>query len=162
MKLPKKAFSAALSTAVLVGVLLWLWLSPDTGVRVEAACNPKGWQRLAGRLSELASDTTGRHVRSSSIPSGCQPPTRCPRLSSLCTTIWFFPRKTGRLSSPRHGGRGFGTIWGGTVQGLGGYSEGVGGVADHVHLLVGLRATHRLAGQHRSLSGKIQFSRLHD
>ena len=40
---------------------------------------------------------------------------------------------------------------GGTVQGLGGYSEGVGGVADHVHLLVGLRATHRLADFMREL-----------
>ena len=31
---------------------------------------------------------------------------------------------------------------GGTVNGLGGFSQGVGGVADHVHLLVGLKATH--------------------
>jgi REP element-mobilizing transposase RayT len=34
---------------------------------------------------------------------------------------------------------------GGTVRGLGGIPESVGGVADHVHLLVGLRATHCLA-----------------
>lgn len=34
---------------------------------------------------------------------------------------------------------------GGTVQGLGGYSQGIGGVADHVHLLVGLKATHCLS-----------------
>ena len=34
---------------------------------------------------------------------------------------------------------------GGTIRGLGGYPEGVGGVADHVHLLVGLKATHCLA-----------------
>jgi putative transposase len=34
---------------------------------------------------------------------------------------------------------------GGTVAGLGGFPEGVGGVADHVHLLVGLKATHCLA-----------------
>ena len=34
---------------------------------------------------------------------------------------------------------------GGTVRGLGGIPEAVGGVADHVHLLVGLRATHYLA-----------------
>ncbi|MDB5311805.1 MAG: Transposase like protein [Gemmataceae bacterium] len=33
---------------------------------------------------------------------------------------------------------------GGTIAGLGGVPQGVGGVADHVHLLVGLRATHRL------------------
>ena len=34
---------------------------------------------------------------------------------------------------------------GGTVRGLGGIPEAIGGVADHVHLLVGLRATHCLA-----------------
>lgn len=34
---------------------------------------------------------------------------------------------------------------GGTVRGLGGIPEAVGGVADHVHLLVGLRSTHCLA-----------------
>jgi putative transposase len=34
---------------------------------------------------------------------------------------------------------------GGTVRGLDGIAEAVGGVEDHVHLLVGLRATHCLA-----------------
>lgn len=34
---------------------------------------------------------------------------------------------------------------GGTVRGLGAIPEAVGGVADHVHLLVGLRATRCLA-----------------
>ena len=33
----------------------------------------------------------------------------------------------------------------GTVRGLGGIPEAIGGVADHVHLLLGLRATHCLA-----------------
>jgi hypothetical protein len=40
---------------------------------------------------------------------------------------------------------------GGTVQGLSGISQGVGGVADHVHLLVGLKATHCLADFLREL-----------
>jgi putative transposase len=40
---------------------------------------------------------------------------------------------------------------GGTVRGLGGYSDRVGGVADHVQLLVGLKATHRLADFMREL-----------
>jgi REP element-mobilizing transposase RayT len=40
---------------------------------------------------------------------------------------------------------------GGTVGGLGGYIQGVGGVADHVHLLVGLKATHCLADFMREL-----------
>jgi REP element-mobilizing transposase RayT len=34
---------------------------------------------------------------------------------------------------------------GGTVRGMGGFPQGIGGVADHVHLLVGLKATHSLA-----------------
>ena len=34
---------------------------------------------------------------------------------------------------------------GGIISGLGGFSQGGGGVADHVHLLVGLKATHCLA-----------------
>ena len=34
---------------------------------------------------------------------------------------------------------------GGTISGLGGFPQGIGGVADHVHLLVGLKATHCLA-----------------
>ncbi len=40
---------------------------------------------------------------------------------------------------------------GGTIRGLGGFPEGVGGVADHVHLLVGLKATHCLAEVMREL-----------
>lgn len=40
---------------------------------------------------------------------------------------------------------------GGTVAGLGGFPQGVGGVADHVHLLVGLKATHTLADFMREL-----------
>ena len=40
---------------------------------------------------------------------------------------------------------------GGTVNGLGGIIETVGGVADHVHLLVGLKATHCVADFMREL-----------
>jgi putative transposase len=40
---------------------------------------------------------------------------------------------------------------GGTVRGLDGVPESVGGVNDHVHLLVGLRATHALADFVREL-----------
>ena len=40
---------------------------------------------------------------------------------------------------------------GGTVRGLDAFPEGVGGVTDHVHLLVGLKATHRLADFMREL-----------
>jgi putative transposase len=40
---------------------------------------------------------------------------------------------------------------GGTIRGLGGFPEGIGGTADHVHLLVGLKATHCLADVLREL-----------
>jgi putative transposase len=40
---------------------------------------------------------------------------------------------------------------GGTIEGLGGISQKVGGVADHVHLLVGLKATHCLSDFMREL-----------
>ena len=40
---------------------------------------------------------------------------------------------------------------GGIVTTLGGVPQAIGGVANHVHLLVGLRATHRLADVVRDL-----------
>jgi len=40
---------------------------------------------------------------------------------------------------------------GGVIRTLGGAPEAIGGVADHVHLLVGLRATHTLADVLREL-----------
>ncbi len=40
---------------------------------------------------------------------------------------------------------------GGTVNGLDGISQQVGGVADHLHMFVGLKATHRLADFMRDL-----------
>lgn len=40
---------------------------------------------------------------------------------------------------------------GGAVLGLDGIPQGIGGVADHVHLLVGLKPTHRLSDFMREL-----------
>ena len=40
---------------------------------------------------------------------------------------------------------------GGTIRGLDGVPESVGGIADHVHLLVGLKTTHRLCDFMREL-----------
>jgi putative transposase len=40
---------------------------------------------------------------------------------------------------------------GGTIRSLGGMPLAVGGTEDHVHLLIGLRATHRLADVMRDL-----------
>ncbi len=50
---------------------------------------------------------------------------------------------------------------GGTIRGLGGFPQGVGGVADHVHLLVGLKATHSLADVLRELK-KASSAWVHD
>lgn len=50
---------------------------------------------------------------------------------------------------------------GGTVRGLGGIPESVGGVADHVHLLVGLKATHCLLNVMRELK-KASSSWVHE
>src|ERR1700674_2256070 len=49
---------------------------------------------------------------------------------------------------------------GGAVSGLGGFSQGIGGVADHVHLLVGLKATHCLAEVMRELK-KVSSAWVH-
>jgi putative transposase len=50
---------------------------------------------------------------------------------------------------------------GGTVNRLGGFAQGVGGIADHVHLLVGLKATHCLADFMRELK-KASSVWIHD
>jgi putative transposase len=50
---------------------------------------------------------------------------------------------------------------GGTVAGLEGFPQGVGGMADHVHLLVSLKATHCLADFVRELK-KASSTWVHD
>jgi len=50
---------------------------------------------------------------------------------------------------------------GGTIKGLGGFAQGAGGVADHVHLLIGLNTTHRLADFIRELK-KTSSAWVHD
>jgi putative transposase len=50
---------------------------------------------------------------------------------------------------------------GGTVAGLEGFPQGVGGMADHVHLLVSLKATHCLADFMRELK-KASSAWVHD
>lgn len=50
---------------------------------------------------------------------------------------------------------------GGMMRGLGAYPEGVGGIEDHVHLLVGLTANHRLADFMRELK-KTTSAWVHD
>jgi hypothetical protein len=51
---------------------------------------------------------------------------------------------------------------GGTVRGLGGYPEGIGGVADHVRLLVGLKAMHCVSEVLRESNTLIESERVPD
>ena len=44
---------------------------------------------------------------------------------------------------------------GGTIAGFGGYPQSVGGIADHVHLLIGLKATQCLADVMREVEKGI-------
>ena len=55
--------------------------------------------------------------------------------------LWIAPEWRGR----------FHEYLGGTVRGLEGIPQAIGGVGDHIHLLVGLRATHTLADFVREL-----------
>ncbi len=50
---------------------------------------------------------------------------------------------------------------GGTIRGLGGYPEGVGGIGDHVHMMAGLKATHCIADILRELK-KISSAWVHE
>jgi REP element-mobilizing transposase RayT len=50
---------------------------------------------------------------------------------------------------------------GGIIRGLEGTPQGIGGMADHVHLLVALKATHRLADVMREVK-KASSAWIHD
>jgi putative transposase len=50
---------------------------------------------------------------------------------------------------------------GGIIRTAGGSAESIGGVSDHVHLLIGLRATHRLADVLRELKA-VSSGWVHD
>jgi len=50
---------------------------------------------------------------------------------------------------------------GGIIRGLGGFPEGIGGIEDHVHLLVALKGTHSLAEVMRELK-KASSVWIHD
>jgi len=51
---------------------------------------------------------------------------------------------------------------GGVVNGLGAEAHGIGGVADHVHLLVTLKATHRLSDFMREMKKASSIWMHHD
>ena len=63
---------------------------------------------------------------------------------SLHTHIVFATKNRLRLIHPTWRGR-LHEYLGGIVKGLDAFSQGIGGVEDHVHLLVGFKSTHRLS-----------------
>ena len=69
---------------------------------------------------------------------------------SLHYHIVFGTKNHEPLIQPRWRGK-LHTYLDGIIRTAGGIAESVGGVADHVHLLIGLRATHRLADVLREL-----------
>jgi len=76
---------------------------------------------------------------------------RCHQRTSASITIWFSVRNAANHGSRRQWRHRLHEYLGGTVRGLGGSPEIIGGVADHVHLLVALKATHCLADFVREL-----------
>src|SRR5438309_2324700 len=69
---------------------------------------------------------------------------------SLHYHLVFGTKKRDPFIAPQWGSR-LHEYLGGTISGLGGFPQAVGGVADHVHVLVGLKATHCLADVLREL-----------
>ncbi len=78
----------------------------------------------------------------------------CPRMPSTHTSLHYHlifatknrePRLAAEWRAQLH------EYLGGTVRGLGGLPQGIGGVADHVHLLIALKASHCLADFMREL-----------
>ena len=69
---------------------------------------------------------------------------------SLHYHLVFSTKERSPIIAPEWRGR-LHAFLGGTVNTLGGIPEAIGGVADHVHLLIGLRATHCLADVMREI-----------
>jgi len=61
------------------------------------------------------------------------------------STKYRLPQISESIQRPLH------EYLGGVIHGLDAFPQGVGGVADHVHLLVGLNSTHRLSDFLREL-----------
>lgn len=108
------------------------------------------------------SDTTGRCVTANRIPEGCQPTAAAMSSTflSLHYHLVFSTKRRDPIIDAEWRSR-LHEYLGGTVHGLGGFSQGIGGTADHVHLLVGLKATHGLADFMRELK-KASSTWVHD
>ena len=97
------------------------------------------------------SDTTGYHAENQRIPEGYQPAAAMPStFLALHYHLVFSTKDRAPIIESAWRDR-LHEYLGGTVNGLGGFCQGVGGVKDHVHLLVGLKATHCLADFMREL-----------
>jgi len=98
------------------------------------------------------SDTTGPDVKRQSIPAGC-------KKSAAIMASTFIALHYHIVFSTKDRAPLIDRLWaarlhcylGATVGGLDGFTQEIGGVADHVHLLVGLKSTHKLSDFMREL-----------
>jgi REP element-mobilizing transposase RayT len=96
------------------------------------------------------SDTTGYHPQKAPTLKGWQPRLMGSTFLSLHYHLVFSTKLREPIIHARWLLRQHEYL-GGTVNGLGGHAETVGGTADHVHLLVEMRATHAVADFMREL-----------
>jgi putative transposase len=123
---------------------------------------PKASEPLAGGKR---SATTGWVRKWNRIPEGCYRRSDAMRSSLTCIPtgknamstyaslhyhIVFSTKSRQRLIDPSWEDR-LHEYLGGTIRGLDGFPQGIGGVEDHVHLLVGLKTTHCVADFVREL-----------
>ncbi len=121
--------------------------------------NPEGCQKIAGGRSPT--ETTGTQPLTILDPGGCRSfprgslmPFAKSGMPSTYLSLYYHIVFSTKHRSPsielslRHD---LHQYLGGVVRGLEGSPESVGGVADHVHLLVSLKAAHSLADFMREL-----------
>ncbi len=105
------------------------------------AVNPKGCQTVAGGRSNA--ETSGIRRDRPRTPEGCKKPDET-RMGSTFYSLHYhvvFSTKERRPFVRANWRQHLHEYLGGTVRGLGGVAEEVGGVEDHVHLLLSLKTT---------------------
>jgi REP element-mobilizing transposase RayT len=108
------------------------------------------------------SDTTGHPPQSFMHPGGMPEPriAMSSTYLSLHYHLVFGTKNREAIIAPEWRSR-LHEYLGGTIRGMGGFPESVGGMADHVHLLVGLKASQCLADVMRELK-KVSSGWVHE
>jgi putative transposase len=117
---------------------------------------PEGWWKLAGGASHRCSDINSSEPRQGRGRSICMSSTHL----SLHYHIVFGTKNHEPTIQPEWRGA-LHAYLGGIIRTANGFPESIGGVADHVHLLIGLRATHCLADVLRDLKA-VSSGWIHD